>query len=76
MQMVTRKTRADAWIDQVFSARAARKGAVIRRSIAWIHREVGQDRFFAEVRKRGHRLMQTADQYIVVCHNGPIHILI
>ena len=65
----------DPWIAQMFSTRAAQKGAVVRRSIAWVDREVGRDHFKAEVRRRGFHLIQTADQFIVVCHNGPIQIL-
>ena len=65
----------DAWIDQLFSAKAVRKGAVVRRQIAWVAREIGDSRFRSEVRRRGYRLVRTADQYIVICHDGPIEIL-
>ena len=75
MHMMTRETRPDYWLNQMFAAKAARKGAVVRRSLAWIDREVGRDRFLREVRQRGFHLIETADQYIVVCHNGPIRIL-
>jgi len=75
MHMMTRETRPDYWLNQMFAAKAARKGAVVRRSLAWVDREVGRDRFLQEVRQRGFHLIETADQYIVVCHNGPIRIL-
>lgn len=65
----------DAWVDQVFSSKSARRGAVVRRSIAWVDREIGQQRFQDEVRARGYRLIRTADQFIVICHRGPIEIL-
>lgn len=69
-----RQTSCDAWIRLIFAAKAA-DGHVIRRNIHWIDREVGRDRFIAEVRQRGFHLMQTADQFIVVCHSGPVHLL-
>lgn len=75
MQMITRKTPPDDWLNQMFAAKAARKGSVVRRSIAWVDREVGRDRFQREVRQRGFHLIETADQYVVVCRNGPIRIL-
>ena len=75
MHMMTRETQPDYWLNQMFAAKAARKGAVVRRSLAWVDREVGRDRFLREVRQRGFHLIETADQYIVVCHNGPIRIL-
>lgn len=75
MQTLTRHTAPDYWIAQIFGRKSARRGAVIRRSMAWVAREIGDQRFRAEVRDRGFHLLQTADQYIVVCHPGPVHIL-
>ncbi|MEM8732535.1 MAG: N-(5'-phosphoribosyl)anthranilate isomerase [Pseudomonadota bacterium] len=63
------------WITQMFSTRAARKGAVVRRSALWVDREIGRDAFLDEVRRRGYHVIETADQFIVVCHNGPIRLL-
>ena len=75
MQPISRQSSSEYWLDQIFSAKAATKGSVIRRSINWIDREVGRDRFEAEVRRRGFHLLQTADQFIVVCHSGSIRML-
>lgn len=75
MNMMTRHAPNELWIAQLFSAKAARKGAVVRRSLAWVDREVGRDRFMQEVHRRGFHLIQTADQFVVVCHSGPIRIL-
>ncbi|MBA4350198.1 MAG: N-(5'-phosphoribosyl)anthranilate isomerase [Rhodobacter sp.] len=69
-----RQNSSETWITLIFSAKAA-VGHVIRRNVAWIDREVGRDRFIAEVRQRGFHLLQTADQFIVVCHSGPVHLL-
>ncbi|WP_223423448.1 N-(5'-phosphoribosyl)anthranilate isomerase [Tateyamaria pelophila] len=63
------------WIQQLFGTKAARKGAVVRRSTAWVYREVGRDIFEAEVKRRGYHLLQTADQYVIICHNGPVRML-
>jgi hypothetical protein len=73
MQTV-RHTPSDTWIKLIFSAKAA-DGHVIRRNVTWIDREVGRERFITEVRARGFHLLQTADQFIVVCHSGPEHLL-
>ncbi|SLN60105.1 hypothetical protein PEL8287_03258 [Roseovarius litorisediminis] len=75
MQALSRQNSPEFWISQIFSAKAVQKGAVIRRSMAWIDREVGRDRFIGEVRRRGFRLVQTADQFIVICHSGSISIV-
>ena len=73
MQMI-RESSADNWIRLMFWAKAA-DGHVIRRNIDWIDREVGRDRFMREVRSRGFHLIRTSDQFVVVCHSGPIHLL-
>lgn len=73
MQAVTRTSAPDYWIDQVFSAKAVARGGVIRRSIKWVDREIGRARFFDHVRRRGFHLIRTADQYIVICHNGAVY---
>ena len=75
MQPVTRLSQPDIWIDQIFSAKAVQKGAVIRRSIPWIEREIGRERFVEEVRRRGFHLIETAGQFVVICHGGAIRIL-
>ncbi|OWU75054.1 N-(5'-phosphoribosyl)anthranilate isomerase [Marinibacterium profundimaris] len=62
-------------MEQLFSSKAARRGAVVRRSMSWVDREVGREAFLAEVRQRGYHVIQTADQFVVVCHDGPIRLL-
>lgn len=73
--MVSFRPNPDPWIDQMFSTKSARRGAVVRRSMTWVEREVGHERFQQEIRRRGYHLIRTADQYVVICHNGPIDIL-
>lgn len=69
-----RQSDPDAWIDLVFSAKAA-NGGVVRRAIGWVGNEVGHDRFVDEVRRRGYHLLVTQNQYIVVCNTGPVRML-
>ena len=64
----------DGGIAQIFSARAAQGGGV-RRSIAWVDREIGRERFIAEVRRRGFHLLASSNQFIVVCNRDPVHVL-
>ncbi|WP_397542502.1 N-(5'-phosphoribosyl)anthranilate isomerase [Roseovarius salis] len=71
----TRQTGPDYWLDQMFAAKAVQRRGVVRRSIAWVDREVGRDTFLRAVRARGFHLIETADQYVVVCHPGPVRML-
>jgi hypothetical protein len=70
----TRTTDPEAWVDLVFSAKAA-QGGVVRRAIGWVATEVGHDRFAEEVRRRGFHLLLTQTQYIVICNAGPVRML-
>ncbi len=76
MDLTSHRNTPDPWIQQIFASQAARRGGVVRRSIAWVDREVGRDRFLEEVRCRGFRLIRTADQFIVICHRGPIELVL
>ena len=74
MDQLQRKTPPDFWIEQIFSAKAA-KGGVVRRAVGWVEREIGRDRFFAEVRSRGFHLLAAGDQFIVVCDPRPVRMI-
>lgn len=67
--------RADLWIEQIFSAKAVEKAAVIRRDLRWIDREIGRDLFLAEVQRRGFHLIETGGQWIVICNHGFFRVI-
>ena len=69
-----RTSDPDAWIDLVFSAKAA-QGGVMRRAIGWVAREVGHDRVIAEVQRRGFHLLMTQTPCIVVCNAEPVRMI-
>lgn len=71
---LARTSDPNAWINLVFSAKAA-QGGVVRRAIGWVATEVGHERFAAEVRRRGFHLLVTQTQYIVICNAGPVRML-
>ena len=75
MQQPHRFTSPDVWINQIFSARAAVTGGVIRRNVDWVEREIGLERFHHEVRKRGFHLMRAGRQYVILCASEPVQFL-
>lgn len=75
MEIPVVRSSPEPWVDQLFSSKAARRGAVVRRSLAWVDREVGRDRFVWEVRRRNYHLIRTANQFIVICNSGPVEML-
>jgi hypothetical protein len=67
---IVRRADPEGWIDEIFSAKAVARGGVIRRDLRWIDREVGRERFMSEVRSRGFHLIESGDQWVVICHSG------
>lgn len=63
------------WMDQVFRAKAAESGGVVRRAIRDVEREVGLAAFELEVRRRGYHMVLCAGQAIVICNRGPIQMV-
>lgn len=65
----------DRWIVQLFSARSAAEGGIVRRKIADVERLIGRDRFLYEVRRRGFRVVENAGQFIIFCNRQPVRLL-
>ncbi len=72
---VTLKTHADHWLAQLFAAKAVANGGVIRRDRRWVRREIGKERFIAEVRQRGFHLIEAGEQWLVICTASPLRRL-
>lgn len=73
--MVLRPGAAEAWIARIFAAQAVRKGGVVRRSSAWVDREIGWARFVAEVKARGFHLVECGGQLIVICNSHGMRVI-
>ncbi len=63
------------WLAQMFSARAVRKGGLIRRSVASVDRECGRAALLAEVRRRRFHLIECGDQFLVICNPGQARVI-
>jgi hypothetical protein len=64
-----------AWLDLIFQAKAAGRGGIVRRAVKDIDREVGRDRFIAEVRRRRFHLVECGGQFIVICNSGHMRVI-
>ena len=62
------------WTEQIFSAKAARTGGVVRRSVKSVEREIGRTAFEGEVRRRGFHLLECGDQFIVICSDQKLEL--
>jgi hypothetical protein len=66
---------AHPWLQELFSAKAALNGGVVRRAIRDVEREIGRAAFVSEVRRRGFHLVECGGQFIVICNPGQVRIL-
>lgn len=62
----------DIWMRQVFSAKAARDGAIVRRSLRDIERTVGRAAFEQELKRRGYSAVINGGQVVVFCNAEPV----
>ncbi len=75
MTQIMRQHPTEDWINQIFAAKAAQTGGVVRRKVSWVDREIGRDRLIAEVRKRGFHMIECAGQFVIVCAPAPIRMI-
>lgn len=66
----------DRWIVQLFSARAAAQGGILRRSVDDVERLIGRQRFFHEIRRRGFRAVENAGQFVIFCNLEDISVVV
>ena len=59
----------------LFSSKAAREGAVIRRKARDIDRLIGRAAFLHELNRRGYRAVENAGQIVIFCNREPVQIL-
>ena len=65
----------DRWLTQLFAARIAAEGGIVRRKVADIERLVGRRRFLQEVDRRGFHVIENAGQFVVFCNQEPVVVL-
>jgi hypothetical protein len=66
---------AQAWLDDLFAAKAVGKSGIVRRAVRDVEREVGRHALVTEVRRRGFHLIECGGQFIVICNPGQLQIV-
>lgn len=65
----------EVWMQQIFDAKSARHGGVVRRKLADVERNVGLDAFLREIRRRGYHAVENSGQVVIFCNNAPVRAL-
>lgn len=63
------------WIEQMFRAQIAKNEGIVRRKKVSVDKYASRDELVAAVKKRHFHLVETGDQYIIVCNKGDIKIV-
>ena len=64
-----------AWLDQLFSAKVTTKeGGIVRRKKKSVRKHASLRELADEVKERDWHLIETQDQYVVICRSGAVKI--
>lgn len=65
-----------AWIDQIFNAKAANNGGLVRRSKTDVEKYASLAELVAEIKNRKFHLLETDADYLIVCDTaGTLKVL-
>ena len=65
----------EIWLLQLFSAKSAREGGIVRRQVRDVDRILGRRNFERELRRRGYHAIENAGQFVIFCNAEPVHVL-
>ena len=68
--------RRPDWGDQIFDSQTARRGGIVRRAVPDVEREIGRDRLELEVRRRGFRLLEVGNHFVILCRPGSVRVIV
>jgi hypothetical protein len=62
------------WIEQIFEAKIVNKEGIVRRNKTDVHSHASLDELLDYTRENGWHLIETGNQYVVLCHPGAMKI--
>lgn len=65
--------RAAAWLQSVFTAKAAQRGGIVRRSVRDVEDLIHRDVFLSEIRRRGFTAVENGGQFVIFCNAEPLY---
>lgn len=63
------------YINQIFRAKAVENGGIVRRKIVNVEKFASTRHLVKEVETRGFHLIETGDQYVIICNSGNFRLL-
>lgn len=63
------------WLDQVFRAKSAKTGGIVRRKVRDAEREIGRDALELAVRRRGFHMIECGPDFVIFCNSEPLRVI-
>lgn len=62
------------WVTDIFKAGQANTGGVVRRSAHSVEEYASVEELIREAKARGFHVIETGDQFVILCHEGAMMI--
>lgn len=66
----------NAWVNQVFRSKIAKRGGVVRRKISSIEKFASCELVKAECREKGFHIVEHGDQWLIFCDKANLRIVV
>ncbi len=64
------------WIESIFTAKIAKEEGVVRRKKTTVARYASAKELIIAVKKRNFHMIETGDQFVIICNTGNIKIIV
>lgn len=66
---------ASAWVNQIFAAKAAKNGGIVRRRVASVRKHSSEAALKKEVKRRKFHMVRSGHQYVIICNKGQFKLI-
>jgi hypothetical protein len=63
-----------AWIDKMFKAKIVKRDGVVRRKRSTVEKCASYEELLSTVKKKRYHLIETGEQYVVMCNAGKFKV--
>ena len=67
--------RNNQWLEQIFGAKIAKQGGIVRRNKFDVHRYASREMLIEYVKDCGFHLFEIKNQYVVICSRGTMEVI-
>ncbi len=64
------------WTQRIFDSKIAKRGGLARRKISNIEKYSSRENLKSECKKRGFHIVENGDQWVIICNEGHVKIIL